>query len=93
MRPFQSAMFWKLPVRVALVFCTVMSEGLDLAVEREAQCKEWGSTTTCETGKLVMVWAFTVSCLLLVLILPVSFFYFNYSNRSRRHEKPTAITI
>ena len=32
---FQPAMFWKLPVRVALVFCAIMSEGLELAVRNK----------------------------------------------------------
>jgi hypothetical protein len=94
LQPFRKEMYWKLPIRAALVLCTILSQLLDVSTLTLQAC-EAGDAHCMKSGNVaqVLVWMFTLCCLSLLIVLPVSFFYFNYGQLSRRHaQKPIGET-
>ena len=85
-KPFAVDHEWKMPVRQALVFCTLMSEIMDLSIASEPPNKG----AAAGAAPRAMVWIFFLSCCALLVILPASFFCILYPCRRQSNRRRSA---
>jgi hypothetical protein len=85
--PFNNEHRWKLPVRLALVVVACLVKGLDIALIGWDSNQARGAIEDIPPTVMAMAVTVFFASILLLIILPLSFFLVNYPPNSLRHKR------